>query len=58
MPRTTGNRGLAITSRRCASKARDRNISTAEIAKNLGRTVNAVRAEAQRKSISLRPKNR
>ena len=38
--------------------ARDRNVSTDEIAKNLGRTVAAVRAEAQRKNISLKPKNR
>jgi len=39
-------------------QARDRNVSTNEIAKNLGRTVAAVRAEAQRKNISLKPKNR
>jgi len=39
-------------------QARDRNVSTEEIAKNLGRTVAAVRAEAQRKNISLKPKNR
>jgi hypothetical protein len=39
-------------------QARDRNISTEKIAKNLGRTVAAVRAEAQRKNISLKPKNR
>lgn len=39
-------------------EARDRNVSTDEIAKHLGRTVAAVRAEAQRKSISLKPKNR
>jgi IS30 family transposase len=39
-------------------QARDRNVSTDEIAKNLGRTVAAVRAEAQRKNISLKPKNR
>ncbi len=39
-------------------EARDRNVSTDEIAKHLGRTVAAVRAEAQRKNISLKPKNR
>jgi hypothetical protein len=39
-------------------EARDRNVATDEIAKHLGRTVAAVRAEAQRKSISLKPKNR
>lgn len=39
-------------------QARGRNVSTDEIAKNLGRTVAAVRAEAQRKNISLKPKNR
>jgi hypothetical protein len=39
-------------------QARDRNVSTDKIAKNLGRTVAAVRAEAQRKDISLKPKNR
>lgn len=39
-------------------QARDRNVSTEEIAKKLGRTVAAVRAEAHRKNISLKPKNR
>jgi hypothetical protein len=39
-------------------QARDRNVATDKIAKNLGRTVAAVRAEAQRKDISLKPKNR
>jgi IS30 family transposase len=39
-------------------QARDRNVSTDKIAKNLGRTIAAVRAEAQRKNISLKPKNR
>ena len=39
-------------------QARDRNVPTDKIARNLGRTVAAVRAEAQRKNISLKPKNR
>ncbi len=39
-------------------QARDRNVWTDEIAKNLGRSVAAVRTEAQRKNISLKPKNR
>ncbi len=39
-------------------QARDRSISTEKIAKNLGRTVAAVRAEAQRKNISLKRKSR
>jgi len=36
----------------------DRNVSTDEIAKHLGRSVAAVRAAAQREGISLKPKNR
>jgi hypothetical protein len=39
-------------------EARDRNISTEEIARHLGRKVTAVRSAAQRKGISLKPKNR
>jgi len=40
------------------TQARDRNVSTTQIARNLGRTENAVRAEARRKGISLKPANR
>jgi hypothetical protein len=39
-------------------EARDRNVSTDEIAKHLGRTVTAVRGAAQREGISLKRKNR
>jgi hypothetical protein len=39
-------------------EARDRNVSTDEIAKRHGRTVAAVRAAPQREGISLKPKNR
>jgi hypothetical protein len=38
--------------------ARDRNVVTAKIAKELGRTVAAVRQEAHLKDISLKRKNR
>lgn len=38
--------------------ARDANVPTDKIAKQLGRSVAAVRSEAQREDISLRPKNR
>ena len=38
--------------------ARDANVPTKEIARRLGRSEAAVRSEAQRKDISLRPKNR
>ena len=38
--------------------ARDVNVPTDKIAKQLGRSVTAIRSEAQRKDISLRPKNR
>jgi len=34
------------------------NVPTDKIAQRLRRTVDAVRAEAQRKGISLRPKNK
>jgi len=39
-------------------QARDRTVSTTQIARNLGRTLDAVRAEAQREGISLKPNNR
>ena len=38
--------------------ARDMNVSTEKIAKELGRTVAAVRNHASMHNISLRPKNR
>lgn len=38
--------------------AHDANVPTKNIARDLGRTVNAVRSQAQRHGISLRPKNR
>ncbi len=58
MPKNDGKRWLREDIKTLREQARDRNISTAKIAKNLGRTVNSVRAEAQRKNISLKPKNR
>jgi hypothetical protein len=39
-------------------EARDRNISTQQIARHLGRTVSAVQQVASREGISLKPKNR
>lgn len=38
--------------------ARDVNVPTKQIAKGLGRSEDAVRSEAQRKDISLKPKNK
>lgn len=57
-PRNDGERWSREDVKTLRQLARDRNVATPEIAKELGRTVDAVRAEAQRKGISLRPKNR
>lgn len=57
MPKNDGKAWTREDVKTLREQARDRNISTDKIAKNLGRTP-AVRAEAQRKGISLKPKNR
>lgn len=58
-PRNDGERwGTRDDVKTLRQLARDRNVATPEIAKELGRTVDAVRSEAHRKGISLRPKNR
>lgn len=58
MPKNDGKRWTREDVKALREQARDRNISTNKIAKNLGRTVAAVRTEAHCKSISLKPKNR
>jgi IS30 family transposase len=57
MPKNNGKPWTREDVKALREQARDRNVSTGEIAKKLGRTVAAVRTEAQRKSISLKPKN-
>jgi hypothetical protein len=58
MPKNDGKPWTREDIKTLREQARDRNITTVQIAKNLGRTVNAVRVEAQRRKISLKPKNR
>lgn len=58
MPKNDGKAWTREDVKTLREQARDRNVSTDKIAKNLGRTTAAVRAEAQRKNISLKPKNR
>jgi IS30 family transposase len=58
MPRNDGEPWTREDVKALREHARHRDVSTDEIAKNLGRTVAAVRTEAQRKNISLKPKNR
>jgi hypothetical protein len=58
MPKNDGKPWTREDIKTLRQEARDRNISTQEIARHLGRTVSAVRGEAQRKGISLKPKNR
>jgi IS30 family transposase len=58
MAKNDGKRWTREDIKTLRQEARDRNISTQEIARHLGRTVSAVRGEAQRKAISLKPKNR
>jgi hypothetical protein len=58
MPKNDGKPWTREDIKTLREQARDRNITTVQIAKNLGRTVNAVRVEAQRRKISLKPKKR
>jgi hypothetical protein len=58
MPKNDGKPWTRDEYKALRQEARDRNVSTDEIAKRHGRTVAAVRAAAQREAISLRPKNR
>lgn len=58
MPKNDGKSWTREDVRALRQEARDRNVSTDEIAKHLGRSVAAVRAAAQREGISLKPKNR
>jgi IS30 family transposase len=58
MPKNDGKEWTRDDIKTLREGARDRNVSTDQIAKQLGRTVAAVRTEAQRKNISLKPKNR
>jgi IS30 family transposase len=58
MPKNSGKEWTRQDVKTLRVQARDRNVPTKQIAKNLGRTEAAVRAEAQREDISLKPKNR
>jgi hypothetical protein len=57
-PKNDGKPWTRQDDRRLERLARDDNVSTKEIARELGRTVDAIRSNAQRKGISLEPKNR
>jgi hypothetical protein len=58
MPKNDGKPWRREEIKALRQEARDRNVSTDEIAKRHGRTVSAVRQAAQRRGISLKPKNR
>jgi hypothetical protein len=58
MPKNDGKPWTREDVKTLRQEARDRNVSTQETAKHLGRTVSAVRQAAQYRGISLRPKNR
>jgi hypothetical protein len=58
MPKNDGKPWTRAEFKELRQEARDRNVSTDEIAKRHGRTIAAVRAAAQREGISLKPKNR
>jgi hypothetical protein len=58
MPKNNGKPWAREEIKMLRQEARDRNVSTQEIAKHLGRTVSAVRQAAHYRGISLRPKNR
>jgi hypothetical protein len=58
MPKNDGKPWTSEDIKTLRQEARDRNISTDEIAKHLGRTPGAVRQAAQSRGISLKPKNR
>lgn len=57
-PKNDGKRWTREDVKTLRKLARDVNVPTDKIAKQLGRSVDAVRSEAQREDISLRPKNR
>jgi len=57
-PRNSGKRWTRDETKALRRLARDVNVPTDKIAKQLGRSVTAIRSEAQREDISLRPKNR
>jgi hypothetical protein len=57
-PKNDGKPWTSSQDKQLAKLARDQNVSTDQIARQMGRTVDAIRSEAQRKGISLRPKNR
>lgn len=57
-PKNDGNRWTRVEDKKLRELARDVNVSTDKIARQLGRTVDAIRSEAHRKGISLRPRNK
>ena len=57
-PRNSGKLWTRDEIKALRQLARDVNVPTDKIAKQLGRSVAAIRSEAQREDISLRPKNR
>jgi IS30 family transposase len=58
MPKNDGKQWTTQDKRELKTLARDTNVSTDRIATKLGRTVPAVRAQAQRQNTSLKPKNK
>ena len=58
MPKNAGKPYTSTEKKTIRRLARDVNVSTEEIAKELDRTVEGIRSFAQREGISLRPKNR
>lgn len=57
-PKNEGKPWKSAQDKQLARLARDANVPTDKIAREMGRTEDAIRSEAQRKGISLRPKNR
>ena len=58
MPKNDGKQWTTQDKRELKTLARDTNVSTDKIATKLGRTVPAVRAQAQRQNTSLKPKSK
>lgn len=58
MPKNAGKSYTSKDKKTVRRLARDVNVSTEEIAKELDRSVEGIRSFAQREGISLRPKNR
>jgi predicted transcriptional regulator len=57
-PKNDGKPWTPAQDKQLARLARNANVPTDKIAREMGRTEDAIRSEAERKDISLRPKNR